>query len=118
MISQGPWTVVKCRCLLYLIIVALDSFDHGFLLAKLKYYGCGEVALNWFSSYLSDRSQVTVLNSNIMSSSINIVRGVSQGSILGPLLYIIFTADLPSITVVITCALTIHRFTVCLHLNL
>lgn len=76
---------------------AFDCLDHKLLLAKLKYYGISVNALGWFETYLRHRQQqvqVTVSGSKISSDILQITRGVPQGSILGPLLFVIYTADI------------------------
>lgn len=75
---------------------AFDCIDHELLLAKLKYYGLSLNALNWFKNYLSDRYQIVQIVKNdtiIRSRPASIHKGVPQGSILGPLLFILYTAD-------------------------
>lgn len=72
---------------------AFDTIDHGILLKKLQFYGIRDNALNWFSSYLSDRKQLVELK-NVSSSLRHISTGVPQGSILGPLLFIIYMNDI------------------------
>jgi hypothetical protein len=74
---------------------AFDTVSHDILLQKLAYHGVKGAALSWFESYLRPRSQQVNVNSRI-SSSFNIDTGVPQGSILSPLLYILYTADMPS----------------------
>ena len=65
---------------------ALDLVDHKILLKKLSVYNCSNLTLSWFSSYLSNRSQTVTLN-GISSKKETASCGISQGSILGPLLF-------------------------------
>lgn len=69
------------------------------LLAKLKYYGLSFEALKWFFNYLVGREQTVKTakqNLVLLSNTVSAVAGVPQGSILGPLLFIIYTVDFPS----------------------
>ena len=71
---------------------AFDTIDHQILLNKLSYYGIKNTALKWFTNYLFARSQYVEINSQ-KSSKIKISTGIPQGSILGPLLFIIYIND-------------------------
>ena len=66
--------------------------NHSIFLDKLKHYGIKDCALNLLNSYLSDRQQFVQIN-NIKSSLLPVRTGVSQASILGPLLFIIYLND-------------------------
>ena len=75
---------------------AFDTVNHSILLQKLKHYGVRGTALNWISSYLSDRKQYVSVNGHA-SDHLNIPCGVSPGSVLGPLLVLIYINDLPNV---------------------
>ena len=75
---------------------AFDTVDHNILLRKLKLIGLDSKSLNWFESYLSNRLQKTSI-SNTLSSALPVSVGVPQGSILGPLLFIIYVNEMPNI---------------------
>ena len=74
---------------------AFDTVDHQILLYKVKSIGVTSRNLAWFHSYLSSRSQRTVIGQNI-SKEEKVKTGVPQGSILGPLLFSVYVNNMPS----------------------
>ena len=76
---------------------ASDTLDHSILISKLEYYGLGDNSVNLILSYLANRKQYISLNGHD-SSLLNITTGLPQGSILGPLLFIIYLNDLCTIS--------------------
>ena len=73
---------------------AFDSVNHEILLDKREKSNMSTSVINWFKSYLYERSQSVTVGGNI-SKSLPLNTGVPQGSILDPLLFIIYTSDLP-----------------------
>ena len=73
-----------------------DTVDHSILLKKLKHYGITDKNLAWFEIYLSNRKQYIEIGEKSKTDLKYVTCGVLQGSILGPLLFLVYVKDLPN----------------------
>ena len=86
----------------------IDTIDHNILITRLqRSFGFGGNVLNWFSSYLNDRTQ-TVCIDNDMSQPAALLFGVPQGSVLGPILFSLYTQPLSEVITQRNCSF--HKY--------
>ena len=82
---------------------AFDTLDHAILLRRLEStFGISGLALSWFESYLSDRTQSVVVD-GLMSTPTPLVFGVPQGSVLGPVLFTMYSQPLSDVIACHSC---------------
>ena len=88
--SLPPLTNKECTVGIFIdLSKAFDTVDHNILISKLEHYGARGTSLRGFESYLSNRQQYVEFN-GVSTESCEIKCGVPQGSILGPLLFLLY----------------------------
>jgi hypothetical protein len=92
-LNDGKW----CIGIFFDLKKAFDTVQHDILLKKLVKFGVRGIALNWFKSYLSNRTQCVDIN-GVLSDFKDILMSVFQGSALGPILFLCFINDIYNCT--------------------
>ena len=89
-----------------MIFIDFDTINHSILIKKMTFLGFSEETTNWFKSYLTNRKFIVHIN-NSFSEPGNLLCGVPQRSILGPLLFLLYINDMPqALHVTFYCMLT------------
>ena len=101
-------TNLECHSEYFDFFKAFDQVPHHILRGKLAKFGFDYTFLELFSSYLSDRTQIVMIE-NTSSSTGYITSGMPQGSVLGPLLFVLFINDMPNALSTSDCYLLFVR---------
>jgi len=81
---------------------AFDSINHDIMINNLKEIGLSKLSINWFNSYLRERKHRVIVDESF-SDWLDVICGIPQGSILGPILFSIYTRKIPSIFNYVQC---------------
>ena len=110
LISEGFDTGLYTGMILIDLQKAFDTIDHQLLLEKLLHLGFSKKAIKWFECYLSKRTFIVNINDKFSELG-HVTCGVPQGSILGPLLFLLYVNDMPQ---AINCRLMLYADDSCL----